>query len=145
MLPHENGGTRVDATSIEHVINDLEASEVHTSAMKFDIRYVIDRIREGAFVSDQLMLPCVNHPDVRCTVATWLLIHGHKERVQQVDVYDAIFDDLSVDLAGSVLTFSSDWSSDNDTIETDDSLNDFIVQDCEVIVINDMEDDISTI
>ena len=141
MLPHENGGTQVDATSIEHVVNDLQASENHTSAMKFDIRYVIDRLREGAFVSDQLMLPCVNHPDVRCTVATWLLVHGHKERVQQVDVYDAIFDNMTVDLAGSVLS----WSSGNDTIETEDSLNDFIVQDCEIVVINDMEDDISTI
>lgn len=137
LMPHEAGGTQVDATSIEHAIQDAFASFNMTGAQKRHIRYVVDRVREGAFVSSHLMMPCINHPDVSCSTQTWILIHGHQERIEQVEVHDNIVADLGVDLVGSIDT----WSDGTDTVTTTDSLNDFIVDDCEVIYLADSDDE----
>jgi hypothetical protein len=137
LMPHEAGGTQVCAVSVEHAIADAFYSRLLSGPQKRSIRYVIDRVREGAFVSEQLMLPTINHPDVRCTVMTWLLIHGDKERIDQVDVHDAVMHDMGVDLLGSLHT----WSDETDTVSTTDSLNDFIVDDVEVVYLEDTDNE----
>ena len=137
LMPHEDGGTQVCATSIEHAIQDAFASFNMTGSQKRHIRYVVDRVREGAFVSRELMLPCINHPDITCSTMTWLLIHGLKERIEQVEVHDNIIADMGVDILGSIHT----WSDGTDTVTTTDSLNDFIVDDVEVIYLSDTDDE----